>query len=197
MVQGHRGQHPRHHPGGLRRPASTRSGAASAPDAPPCNKAEIVDLAPILASDSGPGLWKVTHGDHVLWILGTLSPLPRDADWLSREVENAVAQAQEVIEAPSYEIEPNVSIFGKLFLLPAAMRARRNPDGAQLRDVVPAAEYARWRRLKARHLGSDRGVERYRPIFAAGTLYKEALEDAGLTRPSPAWCASPGRAACG
>ena len=154
------------------------------PDGPPAS--EIVDLAPILASDSGPGLWKVTRGDHVLWILGTLSPLPRDADWLSREVEDMVAQAQEVIEAPSYEIDPNVSIFGKLFLLPAAMRARRNPDGARLRDIVPAAEYARWRRLKARHLGGDRGVERYRPIFAAGTLYKEALEDAGLTYDKPA-----------
>ena len=29
----------------------------------------------------GPGLWKVTRGTHVLWILGVRSPLPKDLVW--------------------------------------------------------------------------------------------------------------------
>src|SRR5688572_16502388 len=45
----------------------------------------------------GPGLWRVMHGEHTLWILGTHSPLPRWLDWRSQEIEMVVSEAQEVI----------------------------------------------------------------------------------------------------
>jgi hypothetical protein len=147
--------------------------------------ADIVDLAPVQVAVRGPGLWRVSSDGHVLWILGTLAPLPKRMDWPSREVEGVIAQAQEVIQAPDFEITPRIGVLGKLTLLPAAMGARRNPGGAMLRDLVPATEYARWQALKARHLGNDSGVEAYRPIFAAGTLYREAIDDAGLSYRNP------------
>lgn len=148
--------------------------------------AGIVDLAPVTVSIAqGPGLWRVSRDGHVLWILGTLAPLPKRAEWSSIEIERVVIQAQELIQAPGYEITPKIGWLGKLTLLPAAMEARKNPGGAMLRDLVPAADYARWQALKARHLGSDAGVEAYRPIFAAGTLYREAIDDAGLTYKNP------------
>lgn len=160
--------------------------AASKPaaDTPPD---EIVDLDSVVVSGtpSGPGLWKVSRGDHVLWILGTLSPLPKRMAWDTREVEAVIAQAQEVIEAPRIEITPKIGVFRKVLLLPAIMGARKNPNGAMLRDVVPEAEYARWQTLKSRHLGGDRSVEAYRPIFAAGELYREAIADVGLTYDNP------------
>lgn len=147
---------------------------------------DIVDLQAVTVSAAaGPGLWKVSRNGHVLWILGTISPLPRRMQWQTREVEALLARAQEVILAPEMEISPKLGVFSKLALVPAAMGARRNPGGASLREVVPAAEYARWQALKARHLGGDRGVEMYRPIFAAGTLYREAIDDAGLTYKNP------------
>jgi hypothetical protein len=149
--------------------------------------AAIVDLDAVVVSGAqpGPGMWKVSRDGRVLWILGTLTPLPKRMQWESREVQSALAQAQELIEAPAYAVTPKIGPLQKLFLLPSAMGARKNPGGATLREVVPAGDYARWQALKARHLGGDRGVEAYRPIFAAGELYREALDDAGLTYRNP------------
>lgn len=165
---------------------SAGSGTRAASDVPQPGGDGVVDLAPVTVSGAhGPALWRVSRGEHIVWILGTVAPLPRRVHWVSDEVEGLVAQAQEVIVLPTHEITPKIGWLHKLTLLPAAMEARRNPDGALLRERVPAADYARWRRLKARHLGNDAGVERYRPIFAAGTLYREAIEDVGLSYEIP------------
>lgn len=63
---------------------------------------------------------------------------------------------------------------------PKALGARKNPDGATLREVVPPGMYARWQVLKRKCMGNDRGVEQWRPLFAATELYEEAMDDAGL-----------------
>ena len=33
----------------------------------------------------GPAMWKVSKGDHTLWIMGTLSPLPSKMTWRSKQ----------------------------------------------------------------------------------------------------------------
>ena len=55
--------------------------------------ADAAELPTIVVSGEqpGPGLWKVTSGDHVLWILGTLSPLPKNMHWQPKDVEAAIA----------------------------------------------------------------------------------------------------------
>jgi hypothetical protein len=58
---------------------------------------------------------------------------------------------------------------------------RSNPDDKQLRDVLPAPLYARWRVLKQRYLGRDGSVESWRPLFAASKLYDAAIARAGLS----------------
>jgi len=60
--------------------------------------------------------------------------------------------------------------------------ARKNPGGATLQEVVPVEMYARWRLLKADYIGGDRGIENWRPIFAAMELWDEAIDDSGLTQ---------------
>ena len=77
----------------------------------------------VTGEQPGPGLWKVTSGDHVLWILGTLSPLPKNMHWQAREVEEAIASAQEVLDPPHIKVDANVGFFGKL--APAAVAGRR------------------------------------------------------------------------
>src|SRR3954466_12454167 len=71
------------------------------------NTAELATVV-VTGEQPGPGLWKVSSGDHVLWILGTLSPLPKDIHWQSREVEDAIASAQEVIDPPHIKMDANV-----------------------------------------------------------------------------------------
>lgn len=132
----------------------------------------------------GPGLWKVTSGDHVLWILGTLSPLPKNMHWQSREVEDAIASAQEMLDPPRIKVDANIGFFGKLRLLPALVGVRDSPDHATLQQVVPPDLYARWIALKTKYFGAGRGknIETWRPIFAAIELWNEAIRKAGLTR---------------
>lgn len=160
--------------------------AQSTPTPPPpaATSAEpIVDLDTVVVSGSqpGPGLWQVRKSDHVLWILGTLSPLPRRMEWDTNAVEQAIAQSQQIIASPSVGVKADVGFFGKLALIPTALKARRNPGDKTLQDVVPPDQYIRWQALKARYIGGDRGIERWRPVFAALELYDKAIGKSGMT----------------
>jgi hypothetical protein len=68
-----------------------------------------------------------------------------------------------------------------LTLLPFAMGIKNNPDGAALRDVLPADVHARWLLLKKKYIGDDEGIERERPMFAAQTLSQKVMRHAGLS----------------
>jgi len=161
--------------------------ATLAQDVPaPQEDAATAELPTIVVSGEqpGPGLWKVSSGDHVLWILGTLSPLPKDIHWRSKEVEETVASAQEVLDSPRIKMNADVGFFGKLRLLPSLVGVRDNPDHGTLQQVVPADLYARWIALKTKYFGAGRGknIETWRPIFAAIELWNEAIRKTGLTR---------------
>ncbi|HEY0197506.1 MAG TPA: TraB/GumN family protein [Rhodanobacter sp.] len=125
-------------------------------------------------------MWKISKGDHVLWVLGTLSPLPKNMQWQAHEVQQILAQAQQVLDEPTVSMHADIGFFGKLALLPSLIGVRNNPDGKKLQDLMSAAEYARWLALKAKYIGHDNGVEKQRPIFAAITLYLAAIEQVGL-----------------
>lgn len=144
---------------------------------------EIVDMGPMVVTgvQPGPGLWKVSKDGHVLWILGTLSPLPRRMEWDATRVDQVIAQSQEVLQSPSVSIRTDNGFFGNLALIPSALKARRNPDGKRLQQVVAPAQYARWQVLKARYIGSDRGIEQWRPVFAALQLYDKAIGKTGMS----------------
>lgn len=157
--------------------------SVAATAAPPPIPANVLLLAPVVVSGvvSGPGLWKVSKDGHVLWVLGTLSPLPGHMQWESHEVQQVLAQSQQVLLEPKIKLKADIGFFGKLFLLPAAYGARKNPDGKTLDQVLDAPTYARWLALKKEYIGDDRGIERWRPLFAAQELYKKALQAHGLS----------------
>jgi hypothetical protein len=165
------------------------AGPAAAQEGAPPSSAPIRDESPVIVSGvlPGPGMWKVTRGGHVMYVLGTVSPLPKRMGWISRDVEQVLAQAGEVVIAPSYMVDADVGFFGKLALLPSLIGVRRNPGDKKLQDVVPAASYARWLVLKQRYIGRDGDVEKMRPIFAANELYQAAIEDSGLTGTRIVW----------
>ncbi len=152
-------------------------------DAPPVAGADGViemDAVVVAGVQPGPGLWKVRHGDHLLYVLGTQSPLPRNITWRSDEVDQALRLADEVLASPGISVGADVGFFRGLTLLPSAMKASRNPEGQKLQEVLPAELYARWSALKQRYMGRDGGIEKKRPLIAAFQLYSEALSDAGL-----------------
>jgi len=159
----------------------------AAPSATPATPDDIatLDSVTVTGEQPGPGLWKVTRGDHTLWIMGVQYPLPKNMTWKAAEVQQAIAQSQVVIADAS--AKPEVSFFHKLTLLPAVYSARKNEDGKTLKDVLPPDVYAHWVVLKAKYIGDDAGVERLRPLVAANELYDKALAKSGLARNGLIW----------
>ncbi len=165
------------------------AGAQAAPPVPattaaaqPAPAASITTLPAVTVTGvvPGPGLWQVNRGNHMLWILGVVPTLPAGIEWRSRDVEGAIAASQIVIEPPGVKLKVDTNWFGKLFLLPSIWRAQRNPDGKTLAEVLPPAMYQRWETARQRYFGNDHGIERYRPLLAAGKLLKQAMRANGL-----------------
>ncbi len=135
----------------------------------------------------GPGLWRVSKDGHVLWILGTVSPLPNQIDWRADEVRAVIARSGQVLLSPGVVFDADVGFFGKLALAPSVWKVMRNEDGAELGDVLAPPLYARWRAVKQRYLPRDGGVERKRPMFAAGELQAAAMKSIGLGQKPVVW----------
>lgn len=141
----------------------------------------------------GPGMWKVTRADdpagHVLWIVGDPPPLPKRMKWKSRAVESVAIRAQEILLDATVSMKPDeeIGVFKGLSLLPSVLKARKNPGEATLRSQVPADVYERWLVQKKKFLGSDSGVEKWRPLFAAQKLRREAFDDLGLRESGMVW----------
>lgn len=158
---------------------------AVSPPAPP-DAAKQLATVEVQGEMPGPGLWRVAKGDHVLWILGTLSPLPAKVEWRSTELEARLAEAGAVINTPGVVVTSGTSMWRTALVLPSLLSARNNPDGATLQDVLSPELYARWASLKPTYLGRDRAVERWRPVFAAEKLQRRAADSVGLKFGSPA-----------
>ena len=126
----------------------------------------------------GPQLWRVTKGDHELWVLGTLSPLPLGMQWDSQSVEAVLADSEEVIEPPGVGL--SASPLKGIFSLPLLWGIRNNPGKEKLSEILPAELYERWSILKKRYIGTGKKIEKRRPMFAAYELYEKALDQSGL-----------------
>jgi uncharacterized protein YbaP (TraB family) len=162
-------------------PAAAQSLDPVAPSAQQDSAAEaepVPEQIRVVAQRPGPGMWKVSKGEHVLWVFGTYAPLPKDMQWRSQQVETVIRNSQEYLAPPSASAKPG--FFKSITLLPSLIGMRKNPDGARLQDVMPAEDYARWSALKAKYLPDNDDVERERPIFAADVLTRAARQQAGL-----------------
>jgi len=140
-------------------------------------EAEIEEVL-VIGEQPGPGLWWVYKGDHVLRVLGTISPIPKNMQWRSKQVETALAESQEFITPPKIKME--VGFWGKVGLLPSLIGIKNNPDSKKLADVLSPELYARWTLLKEKYIGKDPDIEKQRPIFVAPVLFDKSIEKSGL-----------------
>jgi len=133
---------------------------------------------------TGPRMWQVTRaGDnaHVVWILGTLSPLPRRFVWQTDAVEAVLGRSQELISddlRDGLHFGPIMSI--RIYL--QWRKTRANADHATLQQMLPASLYARFEAQKLKFAPREDSLENLRPMVAGGRLFNRALEASGLSR---------------
>ena len=134
------------------------SGRAEAPAAPPLD--EIV----VTSERTGPGMWHVHRGAANVWILGSISPLPRDMTWRSKQVEFVLESSSQVLVQKPIEI----SIPRVLWMLIADRKLLMVGGGKKLKDVMPADLHERFAAQRSKVTDEKDKWERYRPLIAAG-----------------------------
>jgi hypothetical protein len=141
----------------------------------------VQTLAPVVVTGElpGPALWKVSKGDHVMWILGLVTPVPRYMRWKFEPLEKHIAASQALLKPPGLEIGAlNASANG--MQMSAMLALKENPHDESLEHLLTPVLYHRWRLQKDRYMYGNGLVEHMRPIFAGRKLYDTVLLHAGL-----------------
>jgi uncharacterized protein YbaP (TraB family) len=128
----------------------------------------------------GPGLWVVRNGERSLYLLGTLSPLPKDLQWRSRELERVLARAQMLIPSRG-DVSADVGPLKAIGLYFRYRSLRNNPDDATLEEVLSPELFQQFETLRQKYAPRERSLLDRRPVLAAGELWREAVEDSGLS----------------
>jgi uncharacterized protein YbaP (TraB family) len=147
------------------------AGRADEPAPPPLD--EIV----VTSERTGPGMWHVHRGAANVWILGSISPLPRDITWRSKQVEFVLESSSQVLVQKPIEI----SIPRVLWMLIVDRKLLMVGGGKRLKDVMPADLHARFDSQRSNVTDEKDKWERYRPIIAAAFLQQAAFHQVNLS----------------
>ena len=133
---------------------------------------EDLDVIVVTGEQPGPGLWKVTSGGHVLWILGEVSPYPRKVKWRPGEFDRLLQSSQElIIDFSGYwQLDEYENA--------AYTRAEKLPLGLTLKDVIAPTLHVRVE-ATARRFGAT-GLERLRPFSVTNRLVENAMKKLDL-----------------
>jgi uncharacterized protein YbaP (TraB family) len=146
--------------------------AAGAEQTPPA-----LDEIVVTAERAGPGMWHVRRGDANVWLLGSLSPLPRDITWRSKQVESVLESTSQVLIQKPIEI----SVPRILWMLIADRKYLMVGGGKRLKDVLPPDLHARFAAQRSKVTDDADKWERYRPIIAAAFLQQAAFHQVNLS----------------
>lgn len=134
----------------------------------------------VTADHAGPAMWKVTSGQHQLWVLAEPPrPLPATFVWRTKQVEAAIGGAQELILDGGITFNSLAS--ARPLSAVAYQDMRKIPAPLVLKDVIPEDLYRRFEGLKdilATHYDS---LEQLRPWAAGFELNKHALRSLKLS----------------
>ncbi len=145
----------------------------------PSTTEEPIEEVQVSGERPGPGLWKIRRGDHVVYVLGTTSPLPKRMMFRSRELESVLAEASLFIPTrPAVDVKAGPIRLVRLYR--DWRKLRLNPGGAGLEEVLAPALYARFSAARQRFAPRDPKMEKLRPLIAAGEIYEAAIKGSGL-----------------
>lgn len=126
-----------------------------------------MEVIVVTGEQPGPGLWKVSSGGHVMWILGEISPFPRSVKWKSRKFDALLRNSQELII--------DFSGYWKMDLAEnlAYVKAEKLPEGTTLKDVISPDLLARVEATAAFYGASD--LDELYPFSVTNRLVSSAM----------------------
>ena len=136
-----------------------------------------LDEIVVTGERAGPSMWHVHRGDAHVWLLGSLTPLPRGITWRSHQVEHVLDSTAQVLVQKPFE----VSIPRVLWVLITDRSLLLVTGGKRLKDVMPADLHERFSALRSHYTEDATKWERYRPIVAALFLQQAAFHQVGLS----------------
>jgi uncharacterized protein YbaP (TraB family) len=148
-------------------------------DQPPSGvqPAPVMDELVVTGERTGPGMWHVHRGAAQVWILGSMSPLPKGITWRATQVEKVLDGTSQVLVQKPFEI----GIARILWLLITERSALMVRGGKRLKDVLPAELHARFAAQRAKYTQDPDKWERFRPLIAAAFLQQAAFHQVGLS----------------
>jgi uncharacterized protein YbaP (TraB family) len=138
---------------------------------------QVMDELVVTGEHTGPGMWHVHRGAAQVWILGSMSPLPKGITWRSKQVEQVLDGTSEVLVQKPFEI----GIARILWLLLTERSVLMVTGGKRLKDVLPADLHARFAAQRAKYTDDANKWERFRPLIAAAFLQQAAFHKVGLS----------------
>jgi uncharacterized protein YbaP (TraB family) len=147
--------------------------AACPADEPP----QTMDELTVTGERTGPGMWHVHRGTAQVWILGSMSPLPKGITWRSKQLERILDSTNQVVVPKPFEI----GIARVLWLLITERDLLMVRGGKRLKDVMPPNLHARFAVQRAKYSADSDKWERYRPIIATAFLQQAAFHQVGLS----------------
>jgi uncharacterized protein YbaP (TraB family) len=139
--------------------------------------AQTMDDVVVTGERAGPGMWHVHRGAAQVWILGSMSPLPKGITWRATQVEQVLDSANQVLVQKPFEI----GIARILWLLITEHNVLLVRGGKRLKDVLPADLHARFAVQRTKYKEDSEKWERFRPLVAAAFLQQAAFHQVGLS----------------
>jgi len=134
---------------------------------------EDMEVVLVTGSQPGPGLWKVTSGRHVMWVLGEVSPFARRVRWNSSKFDKLLRNSQELL----------IDFSGYWGANRDEMRAYRNaeklPKGSSLHALISTDAYARLTNT-GKMFGVTSELDELYPFAAANRLVTSAMSKLDL-----------------
>lgn len=143
----------------------------------PARDLEELDMVVVVGGYATPQMWKVSKGDHVLWLLVIGKPAPPGVLWRSEPLETRLAESQLLLYASKgVGYSSSYSLSSRLANGRALEDAEHLPGKDTLKTLLSPEIYARWRALKIEYIGASDAIERRCPSCAMDELEQRVMK---------------------
>jgi hypothetical protein len=112
-----------------------------------------IETVVVTADRPGPALWHAVKGNSEVWILPTVSPVPKDMRWDSSAIAAQIKGANILITPPG----ASVGVLEGTWFLLTGLGSLEQPDGTTLESTLPEPLKSRFVAMRARiHQDPDR-----------------------------------------